>query len=568
MNNNNTAHNIFFRTLFIFAIFILFLTPVWAAKKKATMDIKKLASLKIPNHLGSVDEIWIPTTQGGLQVPLTSQKAEKNEKSPEAAVSPQIVLHIRDAHCIYEAQMHIAQIIENLVNRYGIKLVCVEGSSGKVDTSILAQYTTPSVRQKVLQSFMRIGKVSGPEYASVVFDLPMALYGIENEELYEKNVKAFKTLAPFREKSGRIFELLENQIADIEPHVLSDDLRKITDTLSQYEKGRIQLSRYGADLLANHEQFIGKTDAKDFLEKYPNVALFIQKEKLEKDIDFAKVENERTQFFTDVTAVVSQDELNDMVSKTLEFRLGRLSGLDYYVFLENLLKKTYSGDMLKPDFKFSSFVKFIEYEKLFGSIQTKKLFNEFDDIYEGLTNALAKTPQEKEYIKYSKTIRLLKRLYRSELNQNELSEYLNHKENYQTAGIIQFLQEQSKKYQIRLRDGFRFVNEKQLADLLPAAQDFYTYAEERNHALTDNLLASLEKENVKVTILVAGGFHTEAIKSSLKEKGIAYAVITPNIEKEVVNNPYVDVITDKKTALDKFLLEFKLTGTQEGGISK
>ena len=544
--------------------------PLQAEEKNSKMDLKKLTSLKIPENLGSLDEVWIPKDAYGIQVPTRGEKEGAEPRSEgQKPISPKIVLHIRDAHCIYEAQMHIAQLIEHLVKRYDIALVAVEGSSGKLDTSLLTQYTMPSIREQVLQGFMKQGRLTGAEYAAVIFRLPVTLYGIEDPELYQKNLEAFKTLAPHRGKSTQVFNLLEQQLQDIEPHVYSKDLKEFSGLVKEYENGKKPFDRYGFELLDFYKKAVGPTDSKEFQELYPNVILFVGKSGLEKELDFKKVEEERTQFFNDSAAKLEGEKLNQLVSKSLEFRLGRLSALEYYNYLEGLMKEVYGAEFESSDFKYSNLKKFIEYEKLFARIQGKTLFNEFDQIRDLLYAKLIKSPEEKSFLVYSRTVKVLKRLYRSEMTQVELKDYLSRKDQFNLNGVIAFLKENSQKYNVRLRDGFRFVDEAKLKELIPAAENFYTFADERNEVITGRLFDAMEKEKANVAILVVGGFHTEAIKKALKEKGLAYAVITPNIQSEVIYNPYVEVMTDTKNPLEKILIEFnKIKGTQEGGISK
>jgi hypothetical protein len=478
------------------------------------------------------------------------------------------VLHIRDAHCIYEAQMHIAQIIDRMVKRYDIHLVAIEGSSGKIDSSLLTQYTTPLVREQVLQEFMKQGRLTGAEYAAVIFGLPISLYGIEDPDLYQKNLEAFKTLAPYREKSTQVFNLLEQQLKDLEPRFFSKELKEFSSFVQEYESGKRPVDQYGFELLNVYQKNIGATDSKAFSEAFPNIKFFVEKDRLEKELNFKKVEDERTQFFNDAAAKLEGEKLNQLVSKSLEFRLGRLSALEYYNYLEKIMEKIYGSEVHASDFKYLNLSKFVQYEKIFARIQSKSLFNEFDQIRDALFEKLAKSPEEKAFLTYSNTIRVLKRLYRSEMNQVELQNYLSAKDQFRLDGIITFLKESSNKYNVRLRDGFLFVDEEKLKELMPAAENFYTFADERNEAITHHLFDVMEKEDANVVILVAGGFHTEAIKKIFKEKGIAYAVITPNIQNEVVYNPYVAVMTEKSNPLEKFLNEFKIKGTQEGGISK
>ena len=44
-----------------------------------------------------------------------------------------IIIHIQDAHCNYEAQSHIQEILERLINENKIDLIAVEGAKGYLD---------------------------------------------------------------------------------------------------------------------------------------------------------------------------------------------------------------------------------------------------------------------------------------------------------------------------------------------------------------------------------------------------------------------------------------------------
>lgn len=64
---------------------------------------------------------------------------------------------------------------------------------------------------------------------------------------------------------------------------------------------------------------------------------------------------------------------------------------------------------------------------------------------------------------------------------------------------------------------------------LQAAETYYSAAEARSHAMTENLVNRMG--NVPgYTALVTGGFHTQEIAENLKKRGLAYAVVTPRVE--------------------------------------
>ncbi len=66
-------------------------------------------------------------------------------------------------------------------------------------------------------------------------------------------------------------------------------------------------------------------------------------------------------------------------------------------------------------------------------------------------------------------------------------------------------------------------------DTLQAAEVYYVAAMERSFAMTNNLLAKMGKRP-GYTAVITGGFHTGHMTELLKNRGIAYAVVTPDVK--------------------------------------
>jgi hypothetical protein len=67
-----------------------------------------------------------------------------------------------------------------------------------------------------------------------------------------------------------------------------------------------------------------------------------------------------------------------------------------------------------------------------------------------------------------------------------------------------------------------------------AAINFYSLALLRDEQLFKNTLAVRQLGRQKTTIVVTGGFHTEALAKQFKARGFSYAVITPNVKRHTV----------------------------------
>jgi len=76
-----------------------------------------------------------------------------------------------------------------------------------------------------------------------------------------------------------------------------------------------------------------------------------------------------------------------------------------------------------------------------------------------------------------------------------------------------------------------------------AAERFYTAAEARNGAMSDNLLARVRGASGPV-VLVTGGFHSASIAHALKTQGIGFAVVTPVVERLDQEELYIRSMTE------------------------
>ncbi|GEM_PF-3537284 len=98
---------------------------------------------------------------------------------------------------------------------------------------------------------------------------------------------------------------------------------------------------------------------------------------------------------------------------------------------------------------------------------------------------------------------------------------------------------------------------------LTPALNFYVDAVKRDQALYENLMQAMKKENQKISIIVAGGFHTQGLATRLKQEGISFAVYSPRIHEFEKENNYFDVMQGKTSysSLQAVLISMGLADT-------
>jgi radical SAM superfamily enzyme YgiQ (UPF0313 family) len=118
--------------------------------------------------------------------------------------SNKTIIFIQDAHDSLEAQENIAKIIGHFVESRGAGLVFEEGYDGPVPTDeYFENITEPQIRERVAYYLMNRLRISGAEYAHINREKDFHLIGIDNGELYWKNIAAFQALDAHREETER-----------------------------------------------------------------------------------------------------------------------------------------------------------------------------------------------------------------------------------------------------------------------------------------------------------------------------------------------------------------------------
>jgi hypothetical protein len=480
--------------------------------------------IKIPENFGSIKETWI-------------------SHLPSHAGPQKLIIHIQDAHCNYEAQSNIGQILNAIMKEYPdqVKLVAVEGSVGNIDTSPFAEFSDKEIKKEVADYFMKKGKITGPEFLSITGDHKFAIYGIENKELYDKNYKAFLDSLSFRDESEKYCTYLEDVLSKLKGHIYYDELKEFDAKLKAYQDGTTSFLDYVEMLI----KWAGQKNQK--IDEYNNVLLLQKAQAIESKIDFNIVDKERTQLIDKLGSILGKQELSDLVLKSMHFRLGKLTAVEYYNYLSGIVEK--SGSTIQKE-NYGNLFAYIDYVRLHYQMDKTKLFEECTKLEHSIAEVLFKDENQRKLFALSKHVGILRRMFKLELVKEDYLYYKQNKEDFKVASFVSFAKIQAPRF------GIDFYEDSALSKIdqnLPIIEEFYNAAIERDPVLIDNMMAEMEKESANVCVMVTGGFHTKGLTDILKDKQVAYAVISPRITKKQEYNPYIDIMTNKKTPFEEFL---------------
>ena len=96
--------------------------------------------------------------------------------------SDTVVINIQDLHAHPGVQKNISKIINLFDTKFSVKNIYLEGAYGQVDTSWLSSASNRELKEKVLNSMMESGRLTGAEYYSAVSGRPGIIKGLENEK--------------------------------------------------------------------------------------------------------------------------------------------------------------------------------------------------------------------------------------------------------------------------------------------------------------------------------------------------------------------------------------------------
>ncbi|GEM_PF-2587604 len=448
------------------------------------------AALEMPQFHPFLD-IQIPRELGEIQA---------------SAFNPQnqnLIIHIQDAHGNYKAQQNTAKLLEHLEKRYGVKTLFLEGAAGKLIPEQFHFFDNRKLDLKVADLMMKRGAFTGAELFLVrssdfsryliankvaAANSNVQAFGIEDPVLYRKNFEAFEKA--IRAQSGLEARLkkLKSEMRERENRIFSKELRDLTRAWEAHLEDNSDWMRY-LSLLNNFSRkhlLIDLKDPKHQIE-FPNLVRYFNLE----EQDPEKVSGERQKFLEFLKGKIGE-ELYERIARPEEAK-------PYPRFLfeelhEELLKKKIALPGFQHYFRYAGNL------MLQSEMQSKEMFEEMNRLAEKIFGVLAKTPEARAEIDRIKERILLEKLVRLELTRDE--------------------------WKMVCRSGFSRL--KTANKFATTSFNFYRTAIARESAFLKSIESISKQKNIRRSVLITGGFHSDFLSAQLKESGLSFITIRPN----------------------------------------
>ncbi|MBU0683169.1 MAG: hypothetical protein KJ864_02625, partial [Candidatus Omnitrophica bacterium] len=491
--------------------------PVWAeAKNFKTLyqDPIPEKSFDIPYDIANTQEV---TLNGGNET----------------------IVHIQDAHASLSAQYSIANLLDSLVTNYDLEFIAVEGAEGYIDTSILKSCPDKEIRKKAADFLMQEGKMSAGEFFTITNDNDnICLYGIEEDELYSKNLKSFQHVAEMRaEQTGNLKNLLQ-QLYLLGEKIYSKDLNVLNKNSIKHRDGLLSFSDYWEI----QESFIEKYRIS--VSGYIEISKLLESIKLEKIIDFPKANADRRRLIDEISSNMAKPELEKLVLKSLAFKQNKISQGTFHNYLLELAEtRNVSSE------GYENLINFTKYITLYESVELTRLYHEIEEVEEIIRQKLYRNNEEKDLYKMTRLAKLLKQLYSMELNNGEFRFLQKNYMDFSPKEYARFIKEKCEKHGVVITGEYELS---EIGENIDGAMKFYVDAETRNSAMFRNTLKKMRKNGKKVAALITGGYHTEGLTELMQKDNLSYLVIEPKFQ-EGKERPYIAILTNKKRPYEKIL---------------
>ncbi len=386
------------------------------------------------------------------------------------------VIHIQDVHAHFAAQENIAAIVDHLNAVYGIKTVALEGGWGQ--TSFPQSWGLPNSKEKQMlaRALLEEDYLTGPAYAALFSQTPISLVGIEDAKLYEENREIYVKHLAEREKISSSVEASQKKISQSKTVVFQPELLSFDKSLVDFREGK-KADKFLPSLLQTAEA---------------------------KGVDLSSLD--QVMLFKEVIAkekALSKEKLDSEAARLMQgFKRTRLS------FEELLRSGKIAADKLElyPEAK-----KYLEIMKLQDRISHREFFHQIDEAVLRLKEKLFSSDEEKALDAKSERFLLAKRIILFQATPDDLNAY------------------ESQKTEIDAD-----MDAEGLGKALDLALSFYEIAKKRDEIFFQKVTSD-EKLQGDVAI-VTGGFHTEGLSQQMKEAGISYVVVTPDLANEAPND--------------------------------
>ncbi|MBF0216923.1 MAG: hypothetical protein HQL30_08030 [Candidatus Omnitrophica bacterium] len=461
------------------------------------------------------------------------------------ASSGKTVIYIQDAHCNYECQKKISDIIEYVAKEYNVSVINLEGGSKGYDLSIFESIEDPGTREWIADQLVREGLVNGAE--SFAIDQPgkVRLWGVEDVDLYLSNLAVYKDSLKNKKEIDKGLETLSGLLNSIKTKIYTQELLEFDSKYSGYKSGDIEFRDYLSYLISRAASINLNMDG------FPNVNKVNTTMSLEKNIDFNAVNKQRDRFLDKLSDNLSRKNMDEIALMTIALKKNELPDEKYYSCLFDKAKTAGVG----AD-EFPELAKYMEYITVYSGTDRNKIMDEMARMEEAVMDKLCVNDDQRTLNKLAGSLALTKNIFGLSLTKNDYKYYLGNKRSFSADNYLMFFGRMGDIITAPADIGpvLAMIDESRVK-----MEKFFEYSFKRDEAFLRNIsqapAKAVPESAHEASILVTGGFHTENLETLFESGGISYVSIMPNFRNdEGYESPYFRLLAGGESPIIKPLM--------------
>lgn len=448
--------------------------------------------------------------------------------------TPSVIL-IEDAHGQYTAQKTIEDLLEYLDGRTGFSGLWIEGAVGQLHPEALEFFIGDEFNLEAAELLARHAEIGGPELYLFKRHLerkntgegnPRKAFGLENTREYLQDLELFNRVLR-GQNTGQIF--LRDELSQIEKMAsqkMNAGLHGFFREWLAYEETSRSIERYLGTLSRTAGSTL-KVDLSDprYQLEWPMLVRLYELKARESKLDLNRARMERDSLLEWaknagipewMVGVIKSDSKIFWTDDSLQPVRDRRTFWE--LFYEWAAPKGFR-------FQDYSYLALSEgFLILQSEIEAEDLYREIDRIHAAIVESLIRNRGEREIVKRFRQYLGLKKLFSLELVREEYDSLISQKNRSKLPAPVE--------------------------ELYRRALAFYRLAIKRDAIMADTLLKAGTPAPAKPSVLVMGGFHTQAFTDRLRSEGVSFAVIQPHMMEISNNREYVNAMTGSRLHFD------------------
>ncbi|MEI8345224.1 MAG: hypothetical protein WCG06_04040, partial [Candidatus Omnitrophota bacterium] len=445
------------------------------------------------------------------------------EETFTAPASKMQIICIQDRAMDVQTQANIALIMDRLMRQQQIKFVFQEAGSGDLSLSILRHKASEEALRSVSRKYLNHGQINAAEYLSLVSSRSFALWGVEDQRLYEKAMIAYASLL---EKIGPLFKYLqyvENAIAVLKPAVYAEPLRELDEAHEAYLRGELSLAAYSRLLEATAMRVI---PADIPAENQPVFDCLEKLGRVESGIDFVKADRQKNEILDQMPFGEKNYFLGMGLTQLKLSEIGRASSEQKRDLILSFGKHAALAG------RSGEFAKYLAYLEQSRSIDLAVVRAVQQRLVRSLFAKLFTSPDEKKLFEAAREVRTLRRLIDLSMDSEEFDRDRGIEARFDFAAVANFINRRARQYRVNNLKPVHAIARVEAREMLKGILTFYDDTAKRRQVFLHNLMYKMAQEGQNKAIFVTASYHLPAIKAFFRRNNISYAVVTPALSPQ------------------------------------